>query len=87
MPQNALLSFAPGKAYQFDWSQEVVLLSGVTSAGSPVHAAGAASAPKPVAALTFARVAHSACLMERPSGPRGMISFRLMDRTASRWSR
>jgi len=24
------LSFAPGEAYQFDWSQEVVLLSGVT---------------------------------------------------------
>jgi hypothetical protein len=24
------LSFAPGEAYQFDWSHEVVLLSGVT---------------------------------------------------------
>ena len=24
------LSFAPGKAYQFDWSHEVVLLNGVT---------------------------------------------------------
>ena len=24
------LSFAPGEAYQFDWSQEVVLLNGVT---------------------------------------------------------
>ncbi len=24
------LSFAPGEAYQFDWSREVVLLSGMT---------------------------------------------------------
>jgi len=24
------LSFAPGEAYQFDWSHEIVLLSGVT---------------------------------------------------------
>ena len=24
------LTFAPGEAYQFDWSHEVVLLSGVT---------------------------------------------------------
>ncbi len=24
------LSFAPGEAYQFDWSHEVVLLGGVT---------------------------------------------------------
>ena len=27
------LSFAPGDAYQFDWSHEVVLLSGVTVTG------------------------------------------------------
>jgi hypothetical protein len=25
------LSFAPGEAYQFDWSHEIVLLSGVQS--------------------------------------------------------
>jgi hypothetical protein len=24
------LSFAPGEAYQFDWSHEIVLLNGVT---------------------------------------------------------
>ena len=28
------LSFAPGEAYQFDWSHEVVLLSGVTVIGT-----------------------------------------------------
>jgi len=26
------LSFAPGEAYQFDWSHEIVLLSGVRHA-------------------------------------------------------
>jgi len=25
------LSFAPGEAYQFDWSHEVVVLAGVTT--------------------------------------------------------
>jgi hypothetical protein len=25
------LSFAPGEAYQFDWSHEIVILSGVTT--------------------------------------------------------
>ena len=25
------LSFAPGEAYQFDWSHEIVLLDGVTT--------------------------------------------------------
>ena len=25
------LSFAPGDAYQFDWSHEIVLLNGVTT--------------------------------------------------------
>ena len=32
------LSFAPGEAYQFDWSHEVVLLSGVTCQGRPCPA-------------------------------------------------
>ena len=31
------LSFAPGEAYQFDWSQEVVLLSGVTVTVKVAH--------------------------------------------------
>src|SRR5258708_20090012 len=31
------LSFAPGEAYQFDWSHEVVLLSGVTVTVKPPH--------------------------------------------------
>src|SRR5499433_62014 len=32
------LSFAPGEAYQFDWSHEVVLLSGVTVIVKAAHA-------------------------------------------------
>ena len=32
------LSFAPGEAYQFDWSHEVVLLSGVTVIVKVAHA-------------------------------------------------
>ena len=31
------LSFAPGEAYQFDWSHEVVVLSGVTVAVKAAH--------------------------------------------------
>ena len=31
------LSFAPGEAYQFDWSHEVVLLSGVTVIVKAAH--------------------------------------------------
>jgi transposase len=31
------LSFAPGEAYQFDWSHEVVLLSGVTVTAKVAH--------------------------------------------------
>src|SRR3982074_12196 len=31
------LSFAPGEAYQFDWSHEVVLLSGVTVVVKAAH--------------------------------------------------
>ena len=31
------LSFAPGEAYQFDWSYEVVLLSGVTVTVKVAH--------------------------------------------------
>src|SRR5258708_13995879 len=31
------LSFAPGEAYQFDWSHEVVLLSGVTGIVKAAH--------------------------------------------------
>jgi transposase len=31
------LSFAPGEAYQFDWSHEVVLLSGVTVTVKVAH--------------------------------------------------
>ena len=31
------LSFAPGEAYQFDWSQEVVLLNGVTTIVKVAH--------------------------------------------------
>ena len=31
------LSFAPGEAYQFDWSHEVVLLSGVTVTVKAAH--------------------------------------------------
>src|SRR5205807_767314 len=30
------LTFAPGEAYQFDWSHEVVLLSGVTVSSRPL---------------------------------------------------
>ena len=29
------LSFAPGEAYQFDWSHEIVVRDGVTTIGSP----------------------------------------------------
>src|ERR1022692_2165871 len=32
------LSFAPGEAYQFDWSHEIVLLSGVTVTVKAAHA-------------------------------------------------
>src|SRR5207237_2068938 len=32
-----LLSFAPGEAYQFDWSHEVVLLDGVTGMVKVAH--------------------------------------------------
>ena len=31
------LSFAPGEAYQFDWSHEIVLLSGVTVTVKAAH--------------------------------------------------
>jgi transposase len=31
------LSFAPGEAYQFDWSHEVVLLNGVTVTVKAAH--------------------------------------------------
>ena len=31
------LSFAPGEAYQFDWSHEVVLLNGVTVIVKAAH--------------------------------------------------
>ena len=31
------LSFAPGEAYQFDWSHEVVLLAGVTTTVKVAH--------------------------------------------------
>ncbi len=31
------LSFAPGEAYQFDWSHEIVLLGGVTTAVKVAH--------------------------------------------------
>jgi hypothetical protein len=31
------LSFAPGEAYQFDWSHEVVLLNGVTMIVKAAH--------------------------------------------------
>src|SRR5258705_661487 len=31
------LTFAPGEAYQFDWSHEAVLLSGVTLIGNAAH--------------------------------------------------
>lgn len=31
------LSFAPGEAYQFDWSQEVVLIGGVTTTVKVAH--------------------------------------------------
>jgi hypothetical protein len=56
------LSFAPGEAYQFDWSHEVVVLSGVTVIGKAAHAAtcgvhahrpdakSSSKAPMPVAA-------------------------------------
>jgi hypothetical protein len=33
----APLTFAPGEAYQFDWSHEVVLLSGVTVIVKAAH--------------------------------------------------
>jgi hypothetical protein len=32
------LSFAPGEAYQFDWSHEVVVMSGVTVTVKVAHA-------------------------------------------------
>ena len=31
------LSFAPGEAYQFDWSHEVVLINGVTVTDKVAH--------------------------------------------------
>ena len=31
------LSFAPGEAYQFDWSQEIVVLNGVTTTVKVAH--------------------------------------------------
>jgi transposase len=31
------LSFAPGEAYQFDWSHEIVLLNGATTTVKVVH--------------------------------------------------
>jgi hypothetical protein len=31
------LSFAPGEAYQFDWSHEVVLIDGVTTVAKVAH--------------------------------------------------
>jgi hypothetical protein len=31
------LSFAPGEAYQFDWSHEVVVLNGVTTTVKVAH--------------------------------------------------
>jgi transposase len=31
------LSFAPGEAYQFDWSHEIVVLSGVTVTVKVAH--------------------------------------------------
>jgi hypothetical protein len=31
------LSFAPGEAYQFDWSHEVVVLGGVTTTVKVAH--------------------------------------------------
>ncbi len=39
------LSFAPGEAYQFDWSHEVVLLSGVTVLVSREASAGPSRRP------------------------------------------
>jgi transposase len=37
IPCYVPLSFAPGEAYQFDWSHEVVLLSGVTVTVKVAH--------------------------------------------------
>ena len=31
------LSFAPGEAYQFDWSHEIVVLGGVTTTVKVAH--------------------------------------------------
>ena len=47
------LSFAPGEAYQFDWSHEVVLLSGVTV----------------IVKVTHVRLCHSRMLFVRAYSP------------------
>ncbi len=38
VPAFLPLSFAPGEAYQFDWSHEIVLIGGVTTSGSATRA-------------------------------------------------
>jgi hypothetical protein len=48
------LSFAPGEAYQFDWSHEIVLLSGVTVTVKVAHV----------------RLCHSCMLLVRAQTPR-----------------
>jgi hypothetical protein len=35
--QSPAARFAPGQAYQFDWSHEIVLLSGVTVTVKAAH--------------------------------------------------
>src|SRR5437016_13787669 len=51
------LSFAPGEAYQFDWSHEVVLLSGVTVIVKVAHVR-----------LCHSRMLFVACLPARDAG-------------------
>ena len=38
------LSFAPGEAYQFDWSHEIVVLNGVTTTVKVAHMSASATA-------------------------------------------
>jgi hypothetical protein len=49
------LSFAPGEAYQFDWSHEVVLLGGTTVMVKVAHAATALASRRRVDHHLFAR--------------------------------
>jgi transposase len=53
------LSFAPGEAYQFDWSHEVVLLSGVTVIVKAAHVRPLKAAHQDVEVLSRHSMAQS----------------------------